>query len=305
MIVLQFQYKPLFRLTFENNYFKDNLLRNYKIRPTQDTSNLIESIGLLYKDTETGFDVLADNCRPEQLIMRLDKVKNANSKLRFLLYVKDPIFKNYTDIPFDTNFKLFYFSNKELGEEQSGNLSKSEYVSSEDLYNISEDQSLEGLEGVAAPADEKGLPIGLIELELNQNIVNKFNDKLMDNEVISFDYKISFNSRSVIWKYFIIPAYNKKLKGLNISPQSNNDKIKFHAPKEVLIKDKFKALMFESEEPFKYCEFYDFSFQLKRGESGNGGKTIIKKLQFAPIDQIKPIDNKETDKYCSEIYVYI
>lgn len=304
MIFLQFQYTPIFRVIFENNYFQDNLLKSYTIKPTQKTLNLIHSIGLLYKETVGGFDVLADNCRPEQLMMRLDKAKLSGSVFQFLVYVKDPIFLNYTDVPVDLKNKLFYFTNKELGNNQEGLLSKSEFVSNDDLYNIVDNQTLEGLENVTVPSGVKGSPIGLINLELNQPIVDKFNEAMMDEEIVSYHYKIAFNSRSVIWRYIIIPGYSKKLKGLNVVPQNNGEKIKFQAPKEIMIKEDKEALVFESEEPVKYKEFYDFSFQLKRGEGGNGGKTIIKKMQYASIDQIKPLENNK-DKYCSEIYVYI
>ncbi len=305
MINLQFQYKPFFKLELKNNYFQDEILRGYQIKETLPTKQLIEHLGMVLKITPEGVFVLVDNGDPERLIKRMEQLKGTNSKLKFLFFIKDPIFKNYTEVPFDTNSKLFYFSNRDLGDKTEGKLHKSNYVSVEDLFKLKANGTLEGKDDVRVPTEEKGFPVGLIELELSDSIIDKFIDKMMDEEVSSFNYNIDFNSRSVVWKYFIIPGYQKKLKGLKIVPQNNQEGIKFSAGEEVTLKGDRKALVFESEAPLKFKEIYNYNFQLKRGEGENGGKTIVKKMQFASIDLLKPHNSKEADNYCSEIYIYI
>lgn len=306
MIEFQFQYKPFFSVKLVNKYFNDQILKGFKIEPTRTTEALIDRLGFIFKSTDTGLNVLADNSNTEKLMMRLDMLKGTKAKLEFKLYIKDPIFKNYTNIPFDTNSKAFVFSNRNLGTSLKAKMHKQEHVSAEDLYKVNQDKSIDELEGIMFPTDMNGTPIGLIELVLSDQIIEQFNSKLMDNELIGYDYSIEFDSRAVFWRYIIIPGYTKKLKGLNIVGQNTDKAIGFQKPEETTYRGK-EVLTIETKQPMKYKEMYDFTFQLKRGEGGNGGKTLIKKMQFAPIDFIIPYNKgKEKDEaYCSEIYVYI
>lgn len=305
MFILQFQYKPLFKINLENNYFQDGRLRNYSILPAQETSVLLNSLGLIMRNSETGFDILADNCKSDQLRLSLEALKENAQKLKFLLFISDPYFKNYTDIPFDTNQKLLYFSNQHLGNSLSGSLHELDYVAQNNLFNIVDNKFLENKENVRVPNYKNGQALGLIELELSDSIINQITDNLMDAELISYNYSIRFDSRSVVWKYVVVPAYSKKLKGLKITGQKDKDGVKFSNPQEIMIKDDKSALVFTSEKPLKFQQFYPYSFQLKRGDNDSGGKTLIKKLQFASLEKLKPLNTKEPDGYFSEIYIYI
>ncbi len=304
MIELQFQYRTLFNVKLENNYFEDNNLRNFRIEPFKDTLTLISHLGFIFKATETGFVVLADNQRSERLVMQLESFKGKGKKLGFLFYITDPMFRNYTNVPFDTSRKIFLFSNVDLKSIEEGKLHKEDFVSGKDLKStenliINESEK----QGRGLPSSIKGTPFGFIELILNDDLIEKMLDTLIDNEVPEFKYKIAFDSRSVVWKYVIIPTYARKLKDLRIAIQEG-EKVIFNSPENIVFKEK-EALVIQSEGPIKFKEFYDFSFQLKRGENGNGGKTVIKKMQYAPLDQVKPL-NRENENDCySEIYVYI
>lgn len=303
MIELQFQYRALFNVKLENNYFEDNNLRNFKIEPLKDTLTLISHLGFIFRATETGFLVLADNQRPERLIMQLESFKGKGKKLGFLLYITDPIFRNYTNVPFDSSKRVFLFSNVDLQSMEEGKLHKEDFVSGKDLKSTESSTNDPDKQEVILPSNIKGTPFGFIELILNDNLIDKILDSLIDNEIPEFKYKIAFDSRSVVWKYVIIPSYARKLKDLRIAIQEG-EKVNFSSPENIFFKEK-EALVIQSEEPIKFKEFYDFSFQLKRGDNGNGGKTIIKKMQYAPLNQVKPL-NRENENDCySEIYVYI
>jgi hypothetical protein len=304
MIELQFQYRALFNVKLENNYFEDNNLRNFKIEPLKDTLMLIDHLGYIFRVTETGFLVLADNQQSERLVMQLESLKGKGVKLGFLLYITDPIFRNYTNVPFDTSKKIFHFSNVDLQSIEEGKLHKEDFVSGKDLRTTENIMNKPGTQDRAAlPSNIKGTPFGLIELVLNDSLIEKMLDALIDNEIPEFKYKIAFDSRSVVWKYVIIPSYVRKLKDLRIAIQEG-EKVNFSSPESVFIKEK-EALVIQSEDPIKFKEFYDFSFQLKRGDNGNGGKTVIKKMQYAHLEQVKPL-NRENENDCySEIYVYI
>jgi hypothetical protein len=300
MIELQFQYRPVFNILFKNNYFDDKNLRNFKVVPTIETQQLINHLGLLYKINESGFVVLGDNMQPEQSIMIFEGFLGRKMKLDFHLYIQDPIFRNYTNIPYNNSDQIYLFSNSDLQASDKVNLHKADFVSEQDLVQIpagdSKNKSVRN-------TNVKGTPFGIIELVFNDEIVESILDNLMDNELPEFNYEIKFDSRSTIWKYVIVPNYARKLKELRIS-MLEGESVKFDTPQSIEIQDK-EALLFQTTEPIKYQEFYDFSFQLKRGSGGNGGKTVIKKMQYAPIDRIIPVDKENKEDYISEIYVYI
>lgn len=302
MINLQFQYKFLFQVDLENNYFSDNNLRSYRILPTKETHSLISSFGFLFRNTENGFGILADNINTERLVMQLENIKNAGKSFDFLFYIDDSFFRNYTQITFDAKKSCFLFSNAESSDKQTGNLHAGDFVTESELVNMENEQESESLYELVNKA--KGTPLGIIRLQLSEVIIEKILYNLMDNHIIGFNYKIKFDSRESFWKYMIVPTYTKKLKGLKITVKDGG-KIKFGTPEHSVLQGNKEALVFQSIAPIKLKEMYDFSFQLKRGDSINSGKTIIKKMQYPSISSVKAIDRNDESKCSSEILVYI
>jgi hypothetical protein len=301
MIELQFQYRSLFNIILKNNYFDDKNLRNFVIVPTNETQQLINHLGFIYKQNDSGFVVLADIQHPDHSSLVFEGYLGKNIKLDFLIYIQDPIFRNYTNLPYNNSDQIFLFTNRNLQASDKVNLHKAEFVSDQDLIELAEINKND--KRSAGSRNIKGSPFGRIELLFNDEILEKILDGLIDNEIPEFKYEINFDSRSTIWKYIIIPNYSRKLKELRIS-MLEGDTVRFSSPQSIEINEK-EALMIQTEEPVKYQEFYDFSFQLKRGSGGNGGKTVIKKMQYAPIDRIVPVDKNNKENYIAEIYVYI
>jgi len=147
----------------------------------------------------------------------------------------------------------------------------------------------------------KGSPIGFVDIFLNKNLKQEMLNEIDENELKAFNYNINFNSRSIYWKYIVVPTYLKRVKELTISSQKGKEKLTFKSNGEETINDK-KTLTFISTELVKFKKFYEYEIQLRKKAGDGGGKTVIKKMSYAPFDLLKPINQKD---YMSEIYVYI
>jgi hypothetical protein len=147
----------------------------------------------------------------------------------------------------------------------------------------------------------KGSPVGFIDVFLNKNIKQELLKEIDNGELNSFNYKINFNSRSIFWKYIVVPTYLKRIKELSLTCQKGKEKLDFDSIKDEGTSEN-QAMIFITKKPVKFSKFYDYEIQLKKKEGATGGKTIIKKMPYAPFDLLKPF---KEDFYLSEIYVYI
>jgi hypothetical protein len=147
----------------------------------------------------------------------------------------------------------------------------------------------------------KGSPIGYIEVFFHKKLKQKVIQEIEANELESFDYNLYFNARSVYWKYMIVPIYMKRLKKLNVEAQNGKGDISFKGLGNEEVNDK-KVISFISDKPVQYRQYQDFEIQLKKKEGEGASKTLIKKMPYAPIDLIKPMDK---ENYMSEIFIYI
>ncbi len=147
----------------------------------------------------------------------------------------------------------------------------------------------------------KGSPIGFIDIFLNKKIKQEMLKEIDNNELNTYNYKINFNSRSIYWKYIVVPTYLKRVKELSLTCQKGKEKLDFESIGDEKTADK-QAISFITKKPVKFSKFYDYEVQLKKKEGATGGKTIIKKMPYAPFDLLKPVNE---DYYLSEIYVYI
>jgi len=144
-------------------------------------------------------------------------------------------------------------------------------------------------------------PIGYIDIFLTKDIKQQIIDQLEGDNLTEFNYEISFNARSVYWKYIIVPTYIKRFRSIEIKSAKDKDKISFNSLGEEEIEKK-KVFSFISEKVIKFQKHYNYENQLKKKESESGAKTIVKKMPYASFDILKPVYE---NSYMSEIYVYI
>ena len=233
MFSIQFQYCSLFNITCTHEYFHDKMLHHFSVVHPVTTLEYINELGMIFKINDNGFDILLDNLNTEKITYIFERIKTENIKLRFLLYIKDPFFKNYTDISLDTTKKVYYLSNNELKDKNLGLLHSNETLTTEHLYNIGED--VLGEIDINSPVIIKGQPLALVEINLSDKIISKILNRLHEGKIEQFKYKCNFPSRSVTWKYIIIAENQKKLDGLHIVTEVG--KIKFSSAKKDIYKD--------------------------------------------------------------------
>lgn len=127
-------YKALFEIFITHHFWMDKggtvfhslhpdtsaqILRHYdvskyiKVEPDEPTQQKIKGLHLLFKPTETGFQVLTR-------VSKSDKEKTfhefdaSGEKFTFNIYLEDDRFYNYTALPFpESKDDIFYFSNRQ------------------------------------------------------------------------------------------------------------------------------------------------------------------------------------------------
>jgi hypothetical protein len=349
MINLQFQYKPLFKVKATHEFFTENAAGGFTFVPTARTVELCKKMSFLIKHPNNDeIHILGDYYRQDAFRQFLLNESESTLKLSFYLYSKNPYFVNITNIPTELPGNIFYFSNLHLDAKGSGNLSRSKFVTPEDLYVVSDPANTTTAnndennvyqvmqhflknessitKGSSRPSDEglykvllnekeiqkfvhigsiKGAPIGFIDIILTKEIQEQIIRGIEDDEPMSYNYMVNFDTREVYWKYVIIPRYLKRAKNFEISQQKGKESISFK--KDADSDTNENQISFTSETPIKFRDMYDFELQLKKKDAGDGaGKIIIQNLPYAPFDSIKPfLKEKITEKFYSDIYIYI
>lgn len=119
------RYEILASVTVENDFYNSDgdLCLDFSFRPTPTTAALLTRLGLLFRPEGTGFSVLFDCSRQEQLIDYLRRMEESGAqngelvwpRLSFALSNNNPLFTSLTDIPISTDptMENFYFSNRD------------------------------------------------------------------------------------------------------------------------------------------------------------------------------------------------
>lgn len=136
MINLKFQYKPLFTIKVNHNYFPEDELDDFYLVPTRRTVRLIDKMSMLVRNKAGEIHVLYDVSKTELLQLNLESTSEVESKFSFLLFSKNQYFVNITDVPVDLNNKVFYCSNKHAGLKRNATLHNDKFLGSSDLYDI-------------------------------------------------------------------------------------------------------------------------------------------------------------------------
>jgi hypothetical protein len=108
---MKIKFDLLFEVVFEHEYFKNGLIQELNIQPTQVTTVVLKNYGLLFKRTKRGFVVLyeIDTANPAESPLR---PIISQEKFSFELYMYNTYFTNYTNIPLSHKYPdFFYFNN--------------------------------------------------------------------------------------------------------------------------------------------------------------------------------------------------
>ncbi len=108
MIVFQ----VLFEVTIEHTYYEDDASTDFQVIPTEGTRKQLRNHGLLFRNTPSGFVVLAevDETSAGGYVVR--RPPERPTRYQFLLKQNTSDFLNYTDLPLNPSGRsIYYFHN--------------------------------------------------------------------------------------------------------------------------------------------------------------------------------------------------
>ena len=175
-------FRRLLRVSFENTYYNSSgdACPDFEVQPTPATAELMDSLGLVFKDEGFGFSVFFNTKRRKSLEDYLRRQAQraawdpltgspgsppgrleAWTRLSFVLSLKNPYFLNFTDIPSDLSPTAynFYFTNQQAHREGGREvvLNPGEYVSADGEGGSPSSQASEVLKVVPT---QVSVPVG-------------------------------------------------------------------------------------------------------------------------------------------------
>ncbi len=112
------KYGILAKVSIEHTYYNASAGRcpDFMADPTPATAARMKKIGLLFRNDETGFYILYDRSRTDQLVDYLRRTAGFEAwpRLSFVLWTGNPFFVSFSEIPIATDpmKSNFYFSNR-------------------------------------------------------------------------------------------------------------------------------------------------------------------------------------------------
>ncbi len=134
MIELAFQYRPLFKLGILHDYYENQKIKNIQHVPLHSSLHLINKLGLIFKSSESGFELLIDHTKKEAFKMMLSEEKNL--VFEFWMISTNPYFNNITkSSDFELN-KIFTFKNKSGSDKEATFMHVADYASNANLSTL-------------------------------------------------------------------------------------------------------------------------------------------------------------------------
>ena len=246
---MKVNYHKWLELTVVNNYFPGGKGAVFNVIPLNNTARHFQNYNLLIRKNNHVFSfyIGLDNRSTFDLNRDFEGLTN----LYFQVIIDDPLFFNYTDIPYLNQQQIFYFDNTN-NPEDPGRLQQGQFVGEEDLVILKpkmftvllpagklnlEVRKYGGLTVKAVAVDgnktKKYLldlhhqEDGLYELWFNNQRQETFflSEKLVENciGILHFDiknlaagknvqqYELTFNARAVYWQYRVVVREERKI----------------------------------------------------------------------------------------------
>ena len=308
---MQEKYKILTSLSVKHNYYTSNNFEYLKIEPNQRTSRFLKNYKLLIKTRNSDIIVLQHGREKNGVwapIIDIDK----DEVLEFVCKVSDPLFQTKTKMEFvpvkDFKFCLLLDENNSNVEDYSpkmlpfvkGGFSlesrknpkakemvlKHELLKSHETFLVNEMSSLvilpESL-GTYKLSDDQGYSETFIWNRDDDNfdgfLLLKLNSKLNQK------FKLSFQTRSIKWKYVVIPKYAS----LDSSVLFKEEQGLVEFEKEIIEKEVVE-FHFISTEEIPLFDRYNYNFFIEQ----NGDKIKIN-IGSPSINKIERVLQKNNE----------
>lgn len=138
MIDLSFQYRPLFKVDIQHEYFVEQPAKTLQFIPLQKSLNTINRLGLILKGSEKGFELLIDHRRKDALKMILTSEERIS--FDFWMISTNPYFNNITKGSDLSLNAIFSFRNKDFSIDKVAPMHQKEYATEADLVLLADNE---------------------------------------------------------------------------------------------------------------------------------------------------------------------
>lgn len=129
-------FEKLFEVELSHNYYSDGIQKDFKVEPTLECSRLMQNYRIVSRETQSGliaFIELSDLPNRTPVIGL-----NEEARLSFVIYSKNPLLKNFTNLALDSEPQsIYHFSNNNDNVQDSELLlsagTSDEFVSDDDI----------------------------------------------------------------------------------------------------------------------------------------------------------------------------
>jgi hypothetical protein len=285
-------YLPLFSFAVEHTFFSSGTRADLDVLPTLKSSVILKNSGLLSRKTVNGVSIFYDQSRVEALQLYIAD-RDEPLRFEFKVFSNNKSFDLYTEPTPTQPDAILHFDTNTVTVDQSGRLRlhEQDYVSQKDFAPLTAPL----FNDLLSPKDRLVKPTLTVTIhgkDLGIHPPDKF------HEMVSKHYYVSFKTREVVWKYYLLGDIGKTSAYI----ADLNNETEFESAGEAVLPDHRTALTFRSKGPIPLRDRSHYRFQLKDRGSG-GSKVLIQRLPVASPDQfyLDMIDGEEV--MVSEIYI--
>lgn len=260
--------------------------------PTPESERLLQRAGLLRVSTANGITLLYDDARIEALRLCVQEADEPGW-LRWKIFVRDPLFMNYTDPLPSREDAILYFDNLTAFGHTDGvyRLHAGETVS----HAAFKDLEAVEVQSCLSKRDRLVRPHFLIAIRLR----DFFGSKGKCCGLHARRYRITFKTRETIWLYHLNTSLPlKQPYVLDLDRRVEFANLGF----SVLANDR-PALTFRARHPLPLQARSVARFQLREKHVG-GEKILINRLPVASPDHLYQDTLEGTTQFVSEIFVH-
>ncbi|MCB0643888.1 MAG: hypothetical protein KDC44_19710 [Phaeodactylibacter sp.] len=107
-IRMENKWASLLKVRCKHRFYADGNCKDLEFVPTPDTAAELKNLRILFRSTADGLALLYDQ---EQTLRNLNSPLSGVEKLTFLIRNKNPLFLNFTELPFPEPGTILYFNN--------------------------------------------------------------------------------------------------------------------------------------------------------------------------------------------------
>lgn len=276
----------------QHNYNSSGICTCLEFRPVPETAKLIDNLGLLWRKTVDGIELIHDQQRREALDLQAG---SEPVSFDFKVFASDPHFKSYSEPYTGAEIELLYFDNRAADGPGAHELSATGTASQQDLI----DANAAEVEDLLTMRDRLTPPVFVLRLfggERGEHL-----KRWLDGGTQV--YTIRFTSRKRYWKYYLLGATVSGKAAQNEYRVVDPDKqIEFEATGEEALADRRMARTFRSKQPIPLNEYYSYRFQLQQ-QGRNGEAIVIPGLPHPGLGQVGTDTVAQQPATVAEIYI--